>query len=701
MGRGLVLCYPTRAIARVSLLLPKCKISFVSLNRLHHLCHAPRCVPSTRTFCKCAALQEQTIDITEYKDAFSRRMAMAGLRPHNRIALGVSGGPDSMALCVLAANWKTEGLNAVRKKDEYIDGLLAIIVDHGLRAESRDEAILVRNRVSEMGVRCEIACCEWPDGKPKQGHLQEAARDMRYQMFQDLCVQNQIRVLLIAHHADDQAELFILRSSRGSGVLGLAGMAFTSQLFSSHVHCYKGDLKNQSILLVRPLLDFSKEDLYKVCHRFHKEWVEDPTNRSPLFARNRIRMSLGNLSSCILKSELLAVISACRETRAYVDKICHNLINQAVTIVNQGYAVIDLKILNASKIEDIFLSRFLAWVLLFISQRQRPIRGSTSKLLLNYIRTTPCKNSLTAAGCYLSPAPGSKGTKALICCSVECPMPSKSEVFYMHSNEVYKDCDPNELEHIIANGESYSNNLVPDASEVHFLHLGSASVLDEARRLDILSETSYRNILLLQSEEVRHFRSKTDVNFDYEAREVENVSKSPSELLQPGQTCYFMNRFIVTWKLRKEISNKAFSGETSCNTNFGGESHLSCCSYCTIGDDSVAEVRHMIEADWLYLAELSKCPGTENKNVPASVKANQMMDKKTPCRDYSRLSAQKALRSLKSIPLAARRSLPVLVNPHGVLLSVPSIGFTHYPCLMVSVVFKPRVSLGGGHSSFI
>ncbi|GLT48580.1 hypothetical protein SLA2020_221970 [Shorea laevis] len=701
MARGLVLCYPTRAIARVSPLLPKCKISFMSLYRLHQLCHAPQCLPSTRTFCKCAALQEQTIDITEYKEAFSRRMAMAGLRPHNRIALGVSGGPDSMALCVLAANWKTECLNAVRKKDEYIDGLLAIIVDHGLRAESRDEAILVRNRVSEMGVRCEIACCQWPDGKPKQGHLLEAARDMRYQMFQDLCVQNQIRVLLIAHHADDQAELFILRSSRGSGVLGLAGMAYTSQLFSSNVHCYEGDLKKQGILLVRPLLDFSKEDLYKICHGVHKEWVEDPTNRSPLFARNRIRMSLGNLSSCISKSELLAVISACRKTRAYVDKICRNLINQAVTIVNQGYAVIDLKILNASKIEDIFLSRFLAWVLQFISQRRKPIRGSTSKLLLNYIRTTPCKNSLTAAGCYLSPAPGSKGTKALVCCSVECPLPSKSEVFYMHSNEVYKDCDPNELEHIIANGESYSNNLVPDASEVHFLHLGSSSVLDDARRLDILSETSYGNILLLQSEEVRHFRSKTDVNFDYEAREVENVSESPSELLQPGQTCYFMNRFIVTWKLRKGISSKAFAGETSCKTNLGGESHLNHCSYCAIGDDSVAEVRHMIEADWLYLAELSKCPGTENKNVQASIKANQMMDKKMPCQDYSRLSVQKALRSLKSIPLAARRSLPVLVNPHGVLISVPSIGFTHCPCLRLSVVFKPRVPLGGGHSSFI
>lgn len=60
-----------------------------------------------------------------------------------------------------------------------------------------------------------------------------------------------------------QAELFIIRLSRNSGVLGLAGMAFTSELFSKYTHSQVEDL-NGGILLVRPLLDFSKEDLYEV-----------------------------------------------------------------------------------------------------------------------------------------------------------------------------------------------------------------------------------------------------------------------------------------------------------------------------------------------------------------------------------------------------------------------------------------------------
>lgn len=67
-------------------------------------------------------------------------------------ALGVSGGPDSMALCVLTAGWKTAGVDAVSTESGgFIDGLLAIIVDHGLRAESKEEANIVCRRVSEMG----------------------------------------------------------------------------------------------------------------------------------------------------------------------------------------------------------------------------------------------------------------------------------------------------------------------------------------------------------------------------------------------------------------------------------------------------------------------------------------------------------------------------------------------------------------------
>ncbi|XP_022749822.1 uncharacterized protein LOC111299109 [Durio zibethinus] len=695
MGPGLVLCAQARTIVKLSLSLPKRKFRFKPHH--HHLYYVPRNLPSTRVFCGCVGSETPTVvDIATYNEAFSRRMAMAGLKRRNRIALGVSGGPDSMALCILAANWKTEGLCGNGDSGKFIDGLLAIIVDHGLRPESKDEASLVGHRVSEMGIRCEIARCDWLNGKPKQGHLQEAARDGRYKIFQDVCMRNQISVLLVAHHADDQAELFILRSSRNSGVLGLAGMAFTSQVFSSHTYFYNEDWKNHSVLLVRPLLDFSKEDMYKICQGSNRGWVEDPTNRSPLFARNRIRMSLGNLSSGIFKSELQAVISACRKTRTYIDQICKNLINHTVTIMDQGYAVINLKALDPSKIEDICLSKFIALVLQFVSQRQRPIGGNTSKLLLQYIRTIPCKTSLTAAGCYICPVPGSKGAKALVCCSVNCPLPSKTELFRTLSGEEQEHFFSNELEQIIANGKS-SDNLAPDAFQVQFLDTRSASVLDEAQRLDIISESTYGNIFLLQKEEVKHFKFKTDeIASECESKqETEHVAAFLSERLLHGQTCYFMNRFIISWKLSEEISSDVFPGEVYCLSYLGRENqHSHCC--CINRHDMIAQVRTMIEADWLYLAELSKWPCSDDSEV-----IRLPLTKKITCSDYSRLSAKGALKSLKSVPVAARRSIPVLVNHHGQLLSIPSIGFNHCPFLMASAAFKPRVPLGGGHSSFL
>ncbi|PON50553.1 tRNA(Ile)-lysidine synthase [Parasponia andersonii] len=714
MARGLILSLrmETRAFANPTFLrsipilpLSIYRIPFLCYRHYRHLRHS---VPSPRCFSHCASSSSSSppthdaIDMNKYQEAFSRRMAMAGLKPHHRVALGVSGGPDSMALCVLAAHWKTNGLNTNRDSDGFINGLLAIIVDHGLRAESKEEANIVSRRVSTMGIRCEIARCEWLDGRPKQGHLQEAARDMRYQHFQKVCIQNGISVLLVAHHADDQAELFVLRLSRNSSVLGLAGMPFVSEIFSSYTHT--DGSKDYGILLVRPLLDFSKEDMYKICEGGEETWVEDPTNQSLLYARNRIRMSLRDCSSNRFNSELQEVISACQQTRLYVDNVCSNLINKAITIMDLGYAVIDLEILNQSKIEDICLSKFLALILRFVSQRNRPIRGSTSKLVLDYMHTFPCRTSLTAAGCYLCPAPASRGTKVLVCSSVDCPLPPTNEFLNIQSYIEHQYHTPNDIEQIVADSKLCLGRLFPDASEVHFLDTTSESVLTEARSLGMLSESTYKNILQLQSEEVQHFRSRKKVTLELESKHTVKSISSYSEPLRPGQICSFMNRFFVTWRLSKEIPISSLSEESVCRYDLTGGNL--CCHYnsCVVNNDMVAKVRHMNESDWLYLADLLKSPTSENfrrKKVFSSSRVEQAKDMTDICLDHARVSAQKALQILKSIPAAARRGLPVLVNGQGLLLSIPNIGFEHCPRLDVAAVFKPRVPLGGGHSLFI
>ncbi|KAK3034337.1 hypothetical protein RJ639_032235 [Escallonia herrerae] len=663
--------------------------------------------PSNRVLCcNCSTAQHcnDPIDMSRYREAFSKRMAMAGLKPHHRIALGVSGGPDSMALCVLTADWKTGGFSAATKESsDFVEGLLAIVVDHGLRAESKDEANTVCHRVLNMGIRCEIAGCDWSDGRPKLGQLQEAARNMRYQNFQSFCMQHQIGVLFVAHHADDQAELFILRLSRNSGVLGLAGMAFTSQLFPTCAN-FNGKSSN-GIVLMRPLLEFSKEDMYKICQYANQEWVEDPTNQSPLFVRNRIRMSLKNLASCKFKSELQSVISSCRKTRSYVDKVCCKLISQAVSIMPQGYAVIDLEILDPSNIKDVCLSKFVALILQFTSQRHRPVRGSALKLLLDYIRTFPCKTSLTAAGCYLCAAPGSKGTKVLVCCCVDSSFPSRMELLHTDTYEGHNRYISSEVEQIIADGKSLSDQMVSDASDLQILdEISSESVLIQAKRLKIISESTHRSIASLQGGETIRFRSKNEVSDCKLRNEVEPVTSSLSRTLLPGQIGYFMNRFLIRWKLNKKIPDGAYMDEGDFGRDFGAESQPYCCRSCLVDHGIAVEVRHMIDADWLYLAKLSECGKVENsqqQRIDFATKLEQGTETIDVCGNYTRKSAQRALRTLKSIPVAARRGLPVLVSRQGLLLSIPSVCFNHCPCLNVSADFKPIVPLGGGHTSFI
>ncbi|KAL4193968.1 hypothetical protein AMTRI_Chr05g66430 [Amborella trichopoda] len=665
----------------------------------------------------CKNSSEEVKGMEDYREAFSRRMEMAGIKPHHRIAMGVSGGPDSMALCILTSEWKSNALDGKDIRSGNLKSLLGIVVDHGLRAESEAEAKYVKGLVSNMGIQCEIACCDWSDGRPEQGHLQKAARDMRYKIFQDLCTENQIDVLLVAHHADDQAELFILRLSRNSGVLGLAGMAFVSQLFPESLHNYGENSAGDGVLLVRPLLQFSKDDLYKICQEARQPWVEDPTNRSQLFVRNRIRISLRHLSRSVFKAELDAVISACRKTRSFVDHYCNILIKQTVTIVNYGYAKIDLEKLNASNVEDLCLSKFITIVLQFISQRHRPVRGSVSAALLKYIRGFPCKSAFTAAACYLCPAPSSKGKKILVCFSHGSPQPSSPRVSsrYLYHHREQRHSSSNEIEHIIASAKLYSDQFVPDASNVPFLHATSSEcVLNEARKQGLLSHSTHLSILSLQREESKQFLDKKGANLLPKGRqETEPMNVFNSEPLQCGHLYHFMNRFWVTWNhQRGKISDDTFHFDEAKDFNLNIEQdRWNCCLSSCVVEDTTVLIRHMEDADWMLLADLAISRSsleqnshgvlTQTTDVTSRVVSDTTTMRADSCSDYVRWSAKKALQLLKCIPVSARRGLPVLTDKHGLLLSVPSVCFKRCPYMSALVTFKPKVPLGGGYSSYI
>ena len=149
-----------------------------------------------------------------------------------KVAIGVSGGADSLALVLVLA----ELLGKER--------IVALTVDHKLRSESTEEANYVTDLMQNLGIEHHILT--WEGEKPTQG-IEEAARIARYNLIYDWCRQNEVNTLCVAHHLLDQVETFFIRLHRGSGLTGLCGM--------SAVGVWK-DLR-----IVRPLLDVHPQEL--------------------------------------------------------------------------------------------------------------------------------------------------------------------------------------------------------------------------------------------------------------------------------------------------------------------------------------------------------------------------------------------------------------------------------------------------------
>ncbi|MGD9544726.1 MAG: tRNA lysidine(34) synthetase TilS [Methylocystis sp.] len=206
----------------------------------------------------------ETEDLAAVTDSFEPRCeeALDLLAPYPSALLAVSGGPDSVALMLLCAQWS---LRASRD-------IAVATVDHRLRKESRAEAEEVGRWARALGFAHHLLT--WEDEKPAT-RLQERARQARYALLADCARRIDASAIVLAHHADDQAETILFRLTRGSGVAGLAGMAPIA--------------RSEGMTLLRPLLDFGKEELVAICARAEHVFFRDPSNDDESFARARLR----------------------------------------------------------------------------------------------------------------------------------------------------------------------------------------------------------------------------------------------------------------------------------------------------------------------------------------------------------------------------------------------------------------------------
>lgn len=187
---------------------------------------------------------------------------MTRLRPFprdRRVVAGVSGGADSMALAYLLSRWGRP---------------LAAIVDHGLRPESEAEAALTASRLQAIGVPSRILQARIAPGTG----LAERAREARYALLLQACRDAGCADLLLAHHAQDQAETVRMRRDAGSGPAGLAGMSAITY--------------DDAARRLRPLLPVAPGPLRATLRHAGLGWVEDPTNRDLRTLRARLRVGM-------------------------------------------------------------------------------------------------------------------------------------------------------------------------------------------------------------------------------------------------------------------------------------------------------------------------------------------------------------------------------------------------------------------------
>lgn len=179
------------------------------------------------------------------------------------ILLAVSGGVDSIVLYHLL-----QGIEEERRPQ-----ISVAHVNHQLRTGTKEEERFVKNLSEEY--HCPFYSYTWTQENHPESGIEEAAREMRYAFFEEVMEAQGIDVLMTGHHQDDQVETILMKLTRGSSLEQLTGIQMSRKF-------YQG-------LLVRPLLSFPKQALYRYAQRNAIKYVEDETNQELLYSRNRFR----------------------------------------------------------------------------------------------------------------------------------------------------------------------------------------------------------------------------------------------------------------------------------------------------------------------------------------------------------------------------------------------------------------------------
>lgn len=240
------------------------------------------------------------------------------LKPHQIIVVGLSGGPDSVALVHLLAEYQ----------NIFNYRLIAAHLDHEWRVNSHQDMLFCQNLCKKLNI--ELICKkanELPDFKTIQanGSKEALGRNLRRAFFNEIINNSQASYIALGHHLDDQIETFFIRLIRGSSLSGLGCM----------------QTKNENY--IRPLLNITKIEILEYLNKHHLDYVIDSTNESDLFLRNKIRKLLPEVNKLDtrFKPNFIKIIHKIQRAKHFITNLAQTELNKIM--INQQ---LDLKLFN-------------------------------------------------------------------------------------------------------------------------------------------------------------------------------------------------------------------------------------------------------------------------------------------------------------------------------------------------------------------
>ena len=322
------------------------------------------------------------------------------ISPGEIVVVGVSGGADSVCLLHVLAKWQ-KGLGIK---------LHAAHLNHQLRGvESEADAEYVSDLAGSLGIPITIDRQDVAAYRAERNcSIEEAARELRYAFFTRVAGEVGANRIAIGHTRDDQVETILMHILRGTGITGLCGLApcspvaYDGQGMSWPASSLSLRAKRSNLLVIRPLLDITREETTSYCQEHQLAPRIDSSNLSLSFFRNRLRLQLLPLLrqyNPSIDQALLRLADIAKEDNAFIEQQASELWDEVARQENNAIY------LDKKQLADlpIALQRQLLRVAVTkLAGDARDIEASHIEAARSLLNKPAGQNNLSAPWLYLS-----------------------------------------------------------------------------------------------------------------------------------------------------------------------------------------------------------------------------------------------------------------------------------------------------------